>query len=150
MAQDDKKVKKDFRNIPGIPPNGDDKTGRKGPKFSIYWIYAIIAVVLIAANLFNMSPDAARTTELDFRQKMLAAGDVEKLDLIKNKELVRVYIKSDSLSKPFYSQRFKRTGFSKGPQFEFTVTDWESFNASQNQFFSDSAANPLRIQKVPE
>src|SRR3954465_4963921 len=148
MAQEDKKIK-DFRNIPGLPP-GEDKPSRKGPKFSIYWIYAIIAVVLIVANLFNMTADAVKTTELEFRQQMLAKGDVEKLDLIKNKELVRVYIKPESLSKPFYSQRFKRTGFSKGPQFEFTVTDWESFNASQNQFFSDSAANPLRIQKVPE
>ncbi|MCW3112269.1 MAG: hflB [Segetibacter sp.] len=153
MAQDDKKVKKDFRNIPGIPPqNGDDKAGRKGPKFSIYWIYAIIAVVLIAANLFNMSPDAIRTTELDFRRDMLSKGDVEKLDLIKNKELVRVYIKSESLGKDYYSRKIKRpsTGVSKGPHFEFTVTDWESFNAAQNAFFKDSTANPLGIQKVPE
>jgi cell division protease FtsH len=152
MAQDDKKIKKDFRNIPGIPPSGDDKNGRKGPKFSIYWIYAIIAVVLIAANLFSMSPDAVRTNELEFRQQMLAKGDVEKLDLIKNKELVRVYIKGESLSKPFYQSKLKRTstGVAKGPQFEFTVTDWESFNNSQNAFFKDSSANPLNIQKVPE
>jgi cell division protease FtsH len=59
MAQDDKKVKKDFRNIPGVS-SGDDKNGRKGPKFSIYWIYAIIAVVLIGANLFNMNADAVQ------------------------------------------------------------------------------------------
>ncbi|WP_018613120.1 ATP-dependent zinc metalloprotease FtsH [Segetibacter koreensis] len=150
MAQEDKKIK-DFRNIPGLP-SGDDKPNRKGPKFSIYWIYAIIAVVLIAANLFNMSADAVKTTELEFRQQMLAKGDVEKLDLIKNKELVRVYIKQDSLNKPFYEKKIKKptTGFNKGPQFEFTVTDWESFNASQNQFFTDTAANPLGIQKVPE
>src|SRR3954469_22610707 len=151
MAQDDKKVKKDFRNIPGIPPTGDDKSGRKGPRFSIYWIYAIIAVILIAANLFNMSPDAVRTTELEFRQNMLAKGDVDKLDLIKNKELVRVYIKQDSLNKSYYSKIKKPSGgTSKGPQYEFTVTDWESFNASQNAFFKDSSANSLGIEKVPE
>lgn len=151
MVQEDKKIKKDFRNIPGMP-QGDDKPGRKGPKFSIYWIYGIIAVVLIGANLFNMTADAVKTTELEFRQQMLAKGDVEKLDLIKNKELVRVYIKSESLGKPFYTQKLKRpsAGFSKGPQFEFTVTDWESFNAGQSQFFKDSVANPLGIQKVPE
>ncbi|MCW3079309.1 ATP-dependent zinc metalloprotease FtsH [Segetibacter sp.] len=153
MAQEDKKVKKDFRNIPGIPPSGDDKTGRKGPKFSIYWIYAIIAVVLIAANLFNMSADAVKTNEMEFRQEMLAKGDVEKLELIKNKESVRVYIKQESLSKPFYTSKLKRpsNGNTKGgPHFEFTVTDWESFNAGQNAFFRDSTANPLRINEVPE
>src|SRR5947209_4300089 len=118
MAQDDKKVKKDFRNIPGIPPAGDDKSGRKGPKFSIYWIYAVIAMVLIAAQFFNMSPDAVRTTELEFRQQMLAKGDVDKLDLIKNKELVRVYIKQESLGKQFYQNKLKKptNSINKGPQ----------------------------------
>lgn len=152
MVQEDKKIKKDFRNIPGLP-SGDEKPGRRGPKFSIYWVYAIVAVILIGANLVNLGTDSVRTTELEFRQKMLAAGDVEKLDLIKNKEIVRVFIKQDSLTKPFYASKLKKpvTGISKGPQFEFTVTDWESFNASQNQFFRDSLQNPgLAVQKVPE
>jgi AFG3 family protein len=150
MAQEDKKIKKDFRNIPGIPA-GDDKTGRKGPKFSIYWIYGIIAIVLIGVNYINMGADALKTTELEFRQEMLAKGDVERLDLIKNKELVRVFIKPESLHKDFY-KKIKRpsSAGSKGPHFEFTVTDWESFNASQNQFFADTTANALGIQKVPE
>ncbi len=151
MTQDDKNTKPDFRNIPGIP-SGDDKPSRKGPKFSIYWIYAVIAVVLIGANFFSMTPDAVRTTELEFRQQMLAKGDVEKLDLVKNKELVRVYIKRESLDKPFYSKKLKRptNGVSPGPHFEFSVTDWESFNAAQTQSYNDSTANPLSIDQVPE
>jgi cell division protease FtsH len=151
MAQEDKKIKKDFRNIPGLP-TGEDKNGRKGPKFSIYWIYAIIAVILISANLFNMTADAVPTTELNFRQEMLAKGHVERLDLIKNKELVRVFIKQDSINAGNYANKIKKTstGYVKGPHFEFTVTDWESFHASQNAFFKDSVANPLRIEKVSE
>ena len=151
MAQEDKKVKKEFRNIPGLP-SGDEKSGRKGPKFSIYWIYGIIAVVLIGVNYINMGADASKTTELEFRQEMLAKGDVEKLDLIKNKELVRVFIKPESLNKDFYAKKIKRpsAAFSKGPHFEFTVTDWESFNAGQKQFYTDSAANPLHIAEVKE
>jgi cell division protease FtsH len=151
MAQDDKKIKNDFRNIPGLS-SGDDKPSRRGPKFSIYWIYAIIAVVLIGANFFSMSADAVRTTELEFRQKMLANGDVEKLDLVKNKDLVRVYIKRESVDKSFYSSKIKKPSgaLSKGPHFEFSVTDWESFNTAQTQFYNDSAVNPLKIGRVPE
>jgi AFG3 family protein len=149
MAQDDKKPRNDFRNIPGLP-NGDDKSPRKGPKFSIYWIYAIIAVVLIGTNFVNMSPSAIKTTELEFRQVMLANGDVEKLDLVKNKELVRVYIKKESLGKPFYAQKIKKTATGAGPHFEFSVTDWESFNAAQTAFFKDSVSNKLGVDKVPE
>ncbi len=153
MAQDDKKPKNDFRNIPGMPNgNGDEKSSRKGPKFSIYWIYAIIAVVLIGANFFNMTPDAVKTTELDFRQKMLAAGDVEKLDLVKNKDMVRVYIKKESLSKPFYEKKIKKTsnGVANGPHFEFIVTGWESFNAAQTAFFKDTVANKIGVEQIPE
>ncbi len=151
MIQDDKKTKTDFRNIPGIP-SGDDKPSRRGPKFSIYWIYGIIAVVLISANFFSMSPDAVRTTELEFRQQMLAKGDVEKLDLVKNKELVRVFIKRESLDRPFYTQKLKRpsSGLSKGAHFEFSVTDWESFNTAQSRFYADPVANPLQIGRVAE
>ncbi|MBA2761234.1 MAG: AAA family ATPase, partial [Segetibacter sp.] len=151
MTQDDKKTKTDFRNIPGIP-TGDDKPSRPGPKFSIYWIYGIIAVVLLGANWFSMSPDAVPTTELEFRQQMLAKGDVEKLDLVKNKELVRVYVKRENLSRPFYTQKLKKPSgaLSKGPHFEFSVTDWESFNSGQASFYTDSLENPLKISQVPE
>ncbi len=151
MAQDDQKQKKDFRNIPGMP-NGDDKSTKKGPKFSIYWIYAIIAIVLIGANFISGTPDAVKTTELEFRQRMLATGDVERLDLVKNKEIVRVYIKKESLQKPYFEQKVKKnsTGLVKGPQFEFSVTDWESFNTAQTAFFKDSTQNKLSVDKVPE
>ncbi len=151
MAQEEKKLKKEFRSIPGIPSGSDEKPLKKGPKFSIYWIYAIIAVILISANLINMSPDAQRTTEYEFTTTMLAKGDVEKLDEIKNKELVRVYIKPESLNKPFYSGKIKHTsaGTNKGPHFEFTITDWTGFNEKLNGFYKDSMANPYHIQEVP-
>jgi AFG3 family protein len=55
-----------------------------------------------------MSPDAVQTNERDFRTDMLAKGDVDKLELIKNKELVRVFIKPESLNKPYYVSRLKR------------------------------------------
>ena len=151
MAQDDKKTKEPRNIIPGIP-SGDEKPGRRGPKFSIYWIYAIIAILLIGMQFFNMSPDSVRTNELEFRQQMLAKGDVEKLDLIKNKEMVRVYVKKESLSKPFYIEKIKRpsSGVARGPHFEFSVTDWESFNQAQTKFYQDPIANSLKIAPVEE
>ena len=150
MAQEEKKVKKEFRSIPGIPSGNDDKPAKKGPKFSIYWIYAIIAVILISANLINMSPDAQRTTEYEFTTEMLAKGDVEKLDEIKNKDLVRVYIKQSSLTKPNISSKIKHptSGINKGPHFEFTITDWAGFNKDLNDFYKDSLANPAKIKEV--
>jgi len=82
MAQDDKNIK------PNLPERGsDDKNLRKGPKFNIYWIYALIAVALIGYQAFShSSADSTTITEKDFTQHMLLPGDVQKLDLVENKK----------------------------------------------------------------
>ena len=99
--QIEKKIKQ-----PKTPPtniygrgNEDNSKKSRGPRFNLYWIYAIIAVVLIGANWFQFSSDIYETTEQEFKEKMVAAGDVEKMDFVQNKQVIRVYIKSDSLVK---------------------------------------------------
>jgi cell division protease FtsH len=135
MAQEDKKIKP--RNF--LDRGNDDKSPRKGPKFSIYWIYAIIAVVLIGYQWIHFSADPSTITEQEFKQNMLLKGDVEKLDLIRNKELVRVYIKNDSLRKPYYTSKFQRNlQNAQGPLFEFKVEDWKSFQDRLAQFYKDN------------
>ncbi len=141
MSQENKKF--NIQNDKGDSP-------RKGPKFNIYWIYGIVAVVLLSTNLWNFTPDITRTTEQEFKQNMLSKGDVQKLDLVRNKEVVRVYIKQDSLSKEFYVQKFakkpiNKEKFKEVPIFEFKVTDWKSFNDGLKEFYR---AN--NMTEVPE
>ncbi len=139
MSQENKNIK--------LGEKGDGQ--RKGPKFSIYWIYAIIAVVLLSAQFMKFAPDLTRTSEQEFKQEMLAKGDVEKLDLIKNKDRVRVYIKADSLGKDFYVKKFKSVltkDKTKGaPLFEFAVTDWKSFKDGIHKVYEDN-----HMVEVPE
>ena len=69
------------------PQPGDDPNNpRKGPKFSIYWIYAIIFAFLIGFQLFG-SPFKADMAETDMQQfgAMLLAGDVDHYVNIENK-----------------------------------------------------------------
>ena len=115
MPQEDLK-QNDKNNFPRFRPRGDDDNGqRKRPKFSIYWIWGIIAAVLIGFNLFgSFSPDAHQINDLDFRKDMLANGDVDKIDLVSNKQMVRVYIKKDSLNKPYYSKFTKSNSWPGG------------------------------------
>ncbi|MFT4156063.1 ATP-dependent zinc metalloprotease FtsH [Parafilimonas sp.] len=137
MAQDNNKNKPDI-----FDKGNGDKSPRRGPRFSIYWIYAIVAITLIAVNVFKFnSPDVLTTTEQDFRDKMLKDGDVLKIDKVRNKELVRVYIKPESLSKEYYKAQFKQPltkDPSVTPLFEFRVSDWESFNRGLAQFYKDN------------
>ncbi|MEX6688632.1 ATP-dependent zinc metalloprotease FtsH [Danxiaibacter flavus] len=146
MAQDDKKNRPNFLDR----GNGnDDKGQRRGPRFSIYWIYALIAVILIGYNFLSLgSADVTQTTELEFKKNMLLQGDVEKMDLVRNKEIVRVYIKNDSLlTKPFYKEKFKNNvpnNVNGKPVFEFPVADIKSFEERLAQLYKDN-----NIQEVP-
>jgi AFG3 family protein len=115
----------------------DEKPKGKGPRFSIYWIYAVIAAVLLGAQYFNSSSDALKTDKKSFLEQMYQQGDVEKIQEVRNKLLVRVFVKPDSLRKDLYRQKFKdafTAQNSKGPHFEFKVTDWESWNADLKEF----------------
>ena len=127
-------------------PLGD---GPKLPKFNLYWIYGLIAISLLSAKFFQMAPEIRTTTEQEFKQVMLTHGDVERIDLIQNKELVRVYIKPDSIEKDFYVQKlgrkFEKAKVKGVPLFEFSVTDWNSFNERLQKFYEQKA-----IVEVPQ
>jgi cell division protease FtsH len=135
MAQDDKTPKFPFTG------GSDDKTPRKGPKFNIYWIYLIICALLLGSYFYKFSPEASPVSEQDI-QKMVAQGDVDKLELITNKGIVKVYIKSDSIVKPVYEKILKQKldpAKVKGvPVFQFKVTDWKVFSDDMKDFYKEN------------
>jgi len=135
--------------------SGDDKSPRKGPKFSIYWIYGIIAVVLFAMRFYPSETTTITTDKKTFKEQMYAKGDVEKIDEIGNRRLVRVYIKADSLKKNFYQVKLKdnpalTAAGNKAPQFEFRVTEWESFSKELNDFQVQNNLPELSIKSIDD
>lgn len=136
MSQDDSR--QNDRNFPRLRPREDGNGQRKGPKFNIYWVWAIIFAVLVGFQLFgSFGTDAKQINDLEFYQ-MLNKGDVEKLSTVTNKNVVRVYIKADSLAK--YKAQAKATKNApaipdKGPQFEFRVIKAEDFNKELNAYY---------------
>ena len=154
MPQDE--MKQSGSNFPKFrprPENGDNNP-RKGPKFNVYWIWGLIAVGLLGFQLFGgwANADAHKVdSEQEFRNQMLEKGDVAKLVLVTNKNLVRVYIKKDSLEKPYYKEKLGKSWSivdkNEGPQFEFQVTKIDEFEKRLNDFF---AKNPsLEVPTSP-
>ena len=154
--EDNEKIKdqKETKTTPTPKPtepemDNDEKSKVKIPKFNIYWIYLIIVIMLIGANYMNFTPDASQISELEVKENMLAKGDVERFDLIRNKELVRVYLKSDSIGKEYYVKKFgKKQDPSKVkgvPSFEFKITDWKVFDEGMKDFYK---LHPT-VQPVP-
>lgn len=140
MAQDE--LKKERRTNVGNENNTGrtDKDGKrepKGPRFNIYWIYGLIAAIIIGFQVFRqMQPEAIPVTREDFVDSMLLKGDVDRYLVVSNKDIVRVYIKPESLNKPYYKELQKKSSFNqsanndenKGPQYQFRVVDSKNFD----------------------
>ena len=69
-----------------------------GGGFSSYWIYGLIALVLISFNVYQMSSTEKKDLEWDRFENMLKEGDVAQIDIV-NEETVEIFIKEDKLSK---------------------------------------------------
>lgn len=157
MSQEEQKQSnKNFPRLKSRETDNNTNTGggtgsngnapRKGPRFSIYWVWGGIAAILLGFNLLGtLAPDSSRITQYDF-MKMLAQGDVDKIALVGgNKNVVRVYIKPDSLrAKEYYSKKLQKTltGKEKGPQFEFTIIKPEIFTDDLREFYSKNPGVP--------
>lgn len=143
MSQENKQFKSNMEK-------GDGQ--RKGPKFNIYWIYAIIIIVLVSAQIFNFAPDLKEISEKQFRDNILLQGDVQKLDLVKNKEQVHVYVKKDRLNKDFYVKQFKGKLDPKKignvPIFSFKVVDWKAFEERLDQYSKDNNITEVETNVV--
>lgn len=86
--------------------NNTKNNKKKG--FNAYWIYAIIAVVLIGLQLVSLRPQAVEVNENDFYE-LVENGLVEKVELIKNDERAEVYLDMDQLDaiKALDSSKYK-------------------------------------------
>ena len=127
-----------FGNRPGGGGDDPNNPPKKGPKFSIYWIYAIIFAVLIGFQLFGpFSPNMAKTNSLAFK-KMILEGDVKKYDLIDNKKVIKIYLTPAGIEK--YKKELKE-GVSgkiseKGPHMSFKYSG--DFEKQMDDFYKEN------------
>ncbi len=130
----------------GNRPGGGDDPGqpKKGPRFSIYWIYAIIFAVLIGFQLFNPLSPNMKEIDQDKFTAILQRGDISKYTVVSNRNVVRIVLKADSISK--YDAELKKTGkMSKdGPHMYFKIVSGDSFQDDMRKFYSE---NPT-VKKV--
>lgn len=125
--------------------SGDRKEPRKSFKFNIYWIYGLIAVVLIGFNMYRgLAPDALPTSREVFLDSMLKKGYVQSYVVVKNKAAVRVTLKEGAFADPYIKKVLEenksvKVDPKKGPHFQFKVTDVRNFDEQVQSFLK---ANP--------
>ena len=117
---------KNEKQFPRFQPNRDENNKKGGPKFSSYWIWAILLATVIGFSIYG--PFAKKYQQItvgDFKN-MLQRHHVERYVEVTNKNLVRVSIKKDSLR--YYADKLPTSPISnkkdeKPPQFTFESND---------------------------
>lgn len=130
-------------------PLGDDPNKGKKKRFNLYWIYGVVLISIITFNLFRgVNSAGVETSQKDF-YTMLKQGDVEKIKTIRNKDLVRVFIKPDSLKNKaeFYKsvlndeespKKYESALRTNPPQLFFNVIDDKTFATQLTEFYKDN------------
>ena len=123
-----KKTQRSKKNILGDPNRGNYQI----------WIISALLAAIMGFTYFSKTNSAITITERRF-EEMLLSNDVEKVILIKNKDVVEVTLKQDALQNSKYIE-LKNNRLSNGPHYKFKIVDAKIFNDNFN-----------RIQeKIPE
>jgi cell division protease FtsH len=151
MSQDQFNKNEKF---PRFQPNRDENK-KGGPKFSNYWVWAILLATVIGFSIF--SPFGKRTQPItvgEFKD-MLRKHHVEKYTEVTNKNIVRVSIKKDSLRE--YLDKLPTNAISnkkdeKPPQFSFESNERFreeilEFKKQNPAYFPDESYDPYFIEK---
>ena len=124
-----------------LPDNKNKKPSKKS-KFSFYWIYAIIIMILLGGQMFSMNNGVESIPATNFYNELLPSGDVSKVVVV-NDEEVEVYLKESALSKDKYKELGKsRMGMvNRGPHFKFSVPSKDYLQERVDKTMADLPAD---------
>ncbi|GAA4936692.1 ATP-dependent zinc metalloprotease FtsH [Algibacter agarivorans] len=119
----------------------------KKPKFSPYWIYGILIAIFLGFQLFSSGSyqEGNLTTPSDFF-KYLEDGDIEKVDIVKNTRVAKVYLTKDAEAKEIHKNSKPQTfipSATKLPNYKFEFGDLQNFENQLNETTKDLAVKPV-------
>lgn len=124
MANDKENTdKKPENQKPGNNNNKDLK-----PKFSPYWIYAMIIIAFLGINYFSSGgwAEPAKTTPAEF-QEFLKNGDIERVVIV-NKNKARVFLTEEGKAKDVHIRKVGNQPLSSNvPAYQFEFGDLQNF-----------------------
>ncbi len=112
--------------------NKDNKRmSSKVPQKPNYQIWIIVSLVglIFAVTYFNRSSSTIEISPNRF-EEMVESKDVDRITIIKNQEIVEVYLKNDALQNAKYKSDLENRGpfaTGEGPQYRFQLLDPAAF-----------------------
>ncbi len=122
----------------------ENNSNSKKPKFNSWWIYGLIAVVLLGFQFLGSgslsNQEKTTTSEL---QEFLRNGDVEKIVIFTDVRLAKVYLTEEALKKDVHKTVAQKPMFpSTTPQAQYTV-DYGDLQNFENEIKKSKADNNL-------
>ena len=119
--------------LPNKPPRGN---------YQVWLILAAIAVIM-GIMYVSKSSDLKEVTQYEFEQ-MVKAGDVRKVALIKNNELVEITLKAEALQNAKYRQDLEEGPLgssSNGPHYKMSITSIDRFDEKYEEMVDQMSAS---------
>jgi AFG3 family protein len=130
--------------------NGKGLGDSKPPKFNYYWIYGIIALLLLGLNFYQFSNPNTKKMDRNVFTSALKNQDIEKLEVV-NEKFAQIYLKEDVLEKEIYKDvadtRFGKSN--EGPHYNFETGPAETF-AKTVEDIQTQAQIPTNEQVYPQ
>ena len=151
MAEDKKSESKRKLNPNNIPTSGDDQSKNKN-RFNIYWVYGLVFAAIVGYNFYHSSASTGIETNQVNYTEMVKNSDVDNITTIRNKKIVRVFLKPDILKnradyyKKILGKQYVTALNSLPPQLFFSIVDDKTFAAQMQDFYTK---NPTLTQ-VPD
>ncbi|MDO6473039.1 ATP-dependent zinc metalloprotease FtsH [Maribacter sp. 1_MG-2023] len=122
----------------------ENKTNPKKPKFSSWWIYGLVAVLLIGFQLFN-SDDLASTnkTTTSELQQYLRNGDVKKILIITNTNQAKVFLKDEAIAKDVHKDLNEKSFLPSSGNLPQYTLDYGDLQIFQNEITEIKKDNNL-------
>ncbi|MDO4228638.1 MAG: ATP-dependent zinc metalloprotease FtsH [Capnocytophaga sp.] len=133
----------------------ENKSNR--PRFSAYWIYAILIAVILGFNLFSdgLWNQPKEIPQSKF-EEFLRNGDIEKTVIVNRKE-ANVYLTQDALNKEEHKDVKPSTGVLQNataqnevPQYHFELGDLSNFENRFDQIVQENNLTTTRENKTQQ
>ncbi|MCE2611429.1 ATP-dependent zinc metalloprotease FtsH [Flavobacteriaceae bacterium D16] len=125
----------------------DNKTPQKKPRFSAWWIYGLIAVLLIGFQFIGgeglSTTKKTTTSEL---QEYLRNGDIQKIIIITNTNQAKVYLTEEALQKDVHKDVSEKPLFpttSTLPQYVLDYGDLQLFQSDISEIKKENSLDTI-------
>lgn len=104
-----------------------EKSNNNPNKFGSYWIFIVVAILLLAVNVFTITSNTNEEITWNRFKAMVENMDLKKIVVV-NEKMVQVYLKEEALAKDQYKDAAQSKFGGPRPNYMFEIGSVETFS----------------------